>query len=60
MKVRWYHWLIYRLYHRLWTPIYSERPWMVEAQIDYMQSWLTNRRNRKAALKVVTAMKGGM
>ena len=40
MKIRFYHWWIYNLYHYFWTPILKERPQMVKAMRDWCEQWL--------------------
>ena len=40
MKIRFYHWWVYRLYSYMWTPIFKRNPQMVRGMIDYMEGWL--------------------
>ena len=40
MKIRFYHWWVYKLYYYFWNPIFMERPSMVKAYIDHAQEWL--------------------
>lgn len=40
MKIRFYHWWVYKLYFRLWSPILVERPEMVRGQVEWMTRWL--------------------
>lgn len=40
MKIRFYHWWIYKLYYWFWTPILKTRPRMVQGQMDWMKKWL--------------------
>lgn len=42
MKIRFYHWWIYRLYYKYWTPILATHPDMVRAQVQWMSQWLEN------------------
>ena len=39
MKIRWYHWLIYRLFRYFWNPILIDRPGMCEYLADCMKSY---------------------
>lgn len=39
MKIRFYHWWIYKLYYKFWTPILEQRPDMVKEIIDHMLKW---------------------
>lgn len=43
MKIRFYHWWIYKLYYRIWNPIFTENPDMVRAIRDWNQDWLDQR-----------------
>jgi hypothetical protein len=39
MKIRWYHWLLYRLFRWAWNPILRERPGMVKMLSGYMSAY---------------------
>lgn len=47
IRIRFYHWWIYKLYHWAWNPILRERPEMVNAIVDYMIDWLEAQRDKK-------------
>lgn len=58
MKIRWYHWLLYRLYHAVWGSLLEERPHMVRKIHQHMGQWL-NRQDqkildRRASFHVIT------
>jgi hypothetical protein len=40
MKIRWYHWLVYKLFYRMWNPIFKSRPDMAKFFVDYMNQWV--------------------
>lgn len=40
MKIRFYHWWVYKLYFYLWTPIYEDKPEMIKGQVEWMEEWL--------------------
>jgi hypothetical protein len=42
IKIRFYHWWIYKLYHKTWTPIFNANPQMVHAQVKWQTDWLKN------------------
>jgi hypothetical protein len=43
MKIRFYHFWVYRLFHWVWTPIFKERPDMHRAFVEHGQGWLGQR-----------------
>lgn len=40
MSIRFYHWWLYRLFWKVWSPILSERPAMVRVIRDWTDEWL--------------------
>jgi len=38
-KIRWYHWLVYRLFYWVWNPIFVARPDMARFFVEYMSQW---------------------
>ena len=40
MKIRFYHWWIYKLYFKFWTPIFQDRPDMLKLITDGSNAWL--------------------
>lgn len=40
MKIRFYHWWIYKLYYRIWGPIYEYKPWLLREIVKEEQAWL--------------------
>lgn len=45
MKIRFYHWWIYKLYKYFWNPIYREKPILLQAQIDHANKWIKENKN---------------
>lgn len=43
MKIRFYHWWIYNLYHKVWSPIFENNPWMLKQVVKHQQEWLDER-----------------
>lgn len=41
MKIRWYDWLVYRLYYWRWQKILAARPDMREMMISWLKSFDT-------------------
>lgn len=42
MKIRWYHWLIYKLFYRMWNPIFRSNPHLTRYFVDYMEGYMQN------------------
>ena len=40
MKIRFYHWWVYRLYFWLWTPILIDKPQMTKGIHEFMGEWI--------------------
>lgn len=40
MKIRFYHWWIYKIYFKTWARIYADRPGMLRYQVEWMTRWL--------------------
>jgi hypothetical protein len=40
--IRWYHWLIFRIFRKLWTPILVNRPALIVIMKDWLSIWLDN------------------
>lgn len=53
MKIRFYHWWIYRLYRYVWTPIYRAKPDLFREVMEYQSAWLERREKSKPNLRVV-------
>jgi hypothetical protein len=49
MKIRLWHWWVYRLYVYLWTPILKTRPGWVVYMRDHMNRWLSVNAVERAA-----------
>ena len=43
MKIRFWHWWIYRLYSWAWSPILTSNPAMVWGMTEYQKRWLKRR-----------------
>ena len=46
MKIRFYHWWIYNLYHYFWTPILTNNPKMLNAIIDHQTKWVREHKDK--------------
>lgn len=57
MKIRWYHWLVYKLYYKVWGPILATRPDMVKLLHSYSAAWIAQHeqqiQDRRAKFSVV-------
>jgi len=40
MEIRWYHWMVYRLFHWVWNPIFEQNPQMTQFMVNHMNNWL--------------------
>jgi|Laugrespbdmm15sd_2_1035082.scaffolds.fasta_scaffold09058_4 hypothetical protein len=40
MKIRWYHWMVYRLFRWVWNPIFEQNPQMTQFMVNHMNNWL--------------------
>lgn len=57
MKIRFYHWWIYKLFYKFWTPILKDRPDMLKLIIDNGNSWLVKKEDtaqeRRSKFRIV-------
>lgn len=57
MKIRFYHWWIYKLYHKFWSPIFEDKPWLLKEVIRHQQEWIDEReqeiKNRRLNFHIV-------
>lgn len=57
MKIKFYHWWIYRLFFRVWTPIFKERPDIHKAFVKQGVDWIEKReqeiKERRSSFKVI-------
>ena len=40
MKIRWYHWMVYRLFFTVWTPIFKNNPQLTRYFVDHMEGYM--------------------
>jgi hypothetical protein len=40
MKILWYHWLVYRLFFRVWNPIFKNNPQLTRYFVDHMEGYM--------------------
>jgi hypothetical protein len=38
-KIRWYDWLVYKLFYWRWNPILKRTPWMRKIFVNYLLAW---------------------
>ena len=43
MKIRFYHWWVYKLYYWVWSPIYESNPHLLKEVVRHQNSWLKER-----------------
>lgn len=43
MKIRFYHWWVYKLYYWVWSPIYESNPHLLKQVVKHQNAWLTDR-----------------
>jgi hypothetical protein len=40
MKIRFYHWMLYRLFHRVWSPIFASNTKLARHYAGMFTGWL--------------------
>ena len=48
MKIRWYHWMVYRLFHWVWNPIFEHHPHLTQYMITHMSQWIEDKNVEKS------------
>ena len=41
-KITWYHWLIFRIFRKIWSPVLANRPVYILLMRDWLSTWLDN------------------
>ncbi len=46
MKIRWYHWTVYRLFWWTWNPILKTHPQMAAGMASHINQWLVSNNHK--------------
>lgn len=40
IKIRWYHWMLYKVFFYVWNPILNQNPQMVRVILQHLNAWM--------------------